>query len=73
MLKQTVYSITPSVTKLFNLSLKSGVFPSDWKFARIVSIPESGDPSNPPSYRPISILSVLSKLLERHVFYLLHV
>ena len=71
MLKQTIHSITPSVTKLFNLSLKTGIFPDDWKFARIVPIPKSGDPTNPSNYRPISILSLLSKLLERHVYNLL--
>ena len=71
MLKQTIHSITPSVTKLFNLSLKSGIFPDDWKFAKIVPIPKSGDLTNPSNYRPISILPLLSKLLERHVYNLL--
>ena len=66
-----IHSITPSVTKLFNLSLQSGTFPDDWKFARIVPIPKSGDPTNPFNYRPISILPLLSKLLERHVYNLL--
>ena len=71
MLKQTTHSITPSVTKLFNLFLQSGIFPDDWKFARIVPIPKSGYPTNPSNYRPISILPLLSKLLERHVYNLL--
>ena len=71
MLKATALAITPSVTKLFNSSLKSGKFPVDWKFARIVPIPKSGDPTNPANYRPISILSILSKLLEKHVHQLL--
>ena len=64
MLKHTIHSITPNVIKLFNLSLQSGIFPDDWKFARIVPIPKSGDPTNPFNYRPISILPLLNKLLE---------
>ena len=55
MLKATALAITPSVTKLFNLSLESGKLPVDWKFARIVPIHKSLDPTNPANYRPISI------------------
>ena len=33
MLKQTSASIVPSLTKLFNLSLRTGTFPDDWKHA----------------------------------------
>ena len=70
MLKSTS-CIVKSVTNLFNKSLKSGEFPFDWKAARIVTIPKGGDPENPGNYRPISILPVLSKLLEKHVYNLL--
>ena len=62
------YSIAPSLTKLFNLSLISGTFPSEWKVARIVPIPKTDSPSVSASdYRPISILPVVSKVLEHHV------
>ena len=71
MLKATAPSIVPSVTKIFNLSLTTGRFPAAWKFARIVPIPKTGDLTNPSNYRPISILPILSKLLERHVHNLL--
>ena len=64
MLKGTVSSITPSFTKMFNLSIKTGSFPQSWKCARVVPIPKGGDLSNPTNYRPISILS---KVLEKHV------
>ena len=71
MLKSTAPYIAKSLTNLFNTSLKSGKFPSDWKVARIVPIPKGGDPENPGNYRPISILPVLSKLLEKHLHDLL--
>ena len=72
MLKGTAEAITPTVTHLFNLSLKSGEVPEAWKTSSVVSIPKTHRPSdNPIDYRPISLLSTLSKLLEKHVYKLL--
>ena len=71
MLKHTAASITPSVTQLFNLSLCSGQVPSQWKQSLVVPIPKSKDASSPENYRPISLLSILSKLLERHMYKLI--
>ena len=68
MLKETAPAIAPGLTQLFNLSLTTGCFPDDWKLARVVPVPKSSDHSSPSNYRPISILSILSKLLERHVY-----
>ena len=65
-LKSTALSIAPSLTELFNLSIATGCFLTDWKCARVSPILTS-DPSLPNNYRPISILPVVSKLLERHV------
>ena len=66
MLKSTALSIAPSLTKLFNLSIIAGC-PDDWKVARIVPIPKADDMSSPVNYRPISILPIVSKVLERHI------
>ena len=67
-LKHTATSITPSITNLFNLSLRTGHIPSEWKQSLVVPIPmSSNNKGSPTNYRPISLLSVLSKLLERHV------
>ena len=74
MLKACAYGIAPSLTKLFNLSLTSGTFPNEWKTARIVPIPKTDSPSASVSgYRPISILPIVSKVLERHVKELIEV
>ena len=35
--------------------------------SHIVPIPKPGDQSNPSNYRPISLLSILSKVFERHL------
>jgi retron-type reverse transcriptase len=51
----------------FNLSLTSGSFPSKLKCSRIVPIFKSGDHTVCDNYRPISLLSSLSKILEKIV------
>ena len=54
--------------KIFNHSLMKGVVPAVWKEAIIIPVPEKGkDKKNPRSYRPISLLSCVGKLLERIV------
>ncbi|KAH8242557.1 hypothetical protein KR026_008205, partial [Drosophila bipectinata] len=54
------------LTSIFNACLEIGHFPSDWKKAEVILIPKPGKPeADLASYRPISLLSVLSKLLVR--------
>ena len=69
MLKATAVTITLIVTKLFNLSLKTGTFPKAAKMSVVTPILKSMDPTSPSNYRPISLLAILSnfKVLERHV------
>ena len=50
-----------------NMSLTAGMFPDGWKHSHVVPVPKSSNHSSPTDYRPISLLSILSKLLERHV------
>ena len=46
------------------MSIASGKLPTDWKSSLVVPIPKKGDLSDPSNYRPISLLPVLSKVLE---------
>ena len=71
MLKATATSIASSLAKLFSLSLATGKFPKMWKLANIVPIPKANRKSDPSNYRPVSLLSIVSKLLEKIVFSLL--
>jgi len=71
MLKNTSSSIAPIVTKLFNLSIQSGQIPTEWKQSLVVPIPKASNKSSPSNYRPISLLAVLSKVLERHIHMLI--
>ena len=57
------------VSQIINASLQTGHFPSSWKHATITPILKKAglDPSIPSSYRPVSNLTFLSKVLERVV------
>ena len=60
-------AISTSLTFLFNRSLSSAVFPSIWKMGKVVPIFKSGDRTNASNYIPITILPVLSKIIEKAV------
>ena len=59
--------IGPHLLHIINHSISSSVFPSAWKLARVIPVHKSGDTSDPSNYRPISILSALSKIMEKVV------
>ena len=67
MLKATASSIASSVAFLFNRSIQLGALPEEWKLSAVNPIPKSGAKDSPKNYRPISLLSILSKLLEKHM------
>jgi hypothetical protein len=54
------------ITLIFNAILRTGYFPSLWKIGQIIMILKPGkDPTEVASYRPISLLPVLSKVFEK--------
>lgn len=67
--KSCAYDLAPFITLLFNNSLQLGTFPEQFKYASLTPILKKAslDPCEPSSYRPISNLPVLSKILERAV------
>lgn len=52
------------LTHFCNLSLQSGKFPNAFKMAKVLPIFKKGKRDDPGNYRPISLLSPLSKVLE---------
>ena len=67
-LKASISLVERRLVKIFNLCLNTGYFPDCLKTAHVVSLHKSGDPTSPKNYRPISILSCISKILERLIF-----
>ena len=49
------------------MSIETGLVPSDWKIAKVIPVFKSGNKSDLDNYRPISVLPILSKLLEKFV------
>ena len=64
-LKETAQQIAPSLTLLFNKSLHSAVVPDEWKLANVVPVFKRGIKEHVQNYRPISLLCIVSKVLER--------
>ncbi|CAB3990375.1 Hypothetical predicted protein [Paramuricea clavata] len=67
LLRETADVITPSLCKLFNISVISGTIPDEWKLANIVPVHKKGDKEYAENYRPISLLCITSKVMERCV------
>ena len=63
LLKEIVDQISTPLAKLFNLSLE-GIVPSEWKEANITPLFKTGSRNKPENYRPVSLTSVVCKLLE---------
>ena len=59
--------IVDPLVHIFNLSLESGVVPDSYKIAKIIPIFKKGDTEDPNNYRPISLLTAFSKILEKIV------
>lgn len=72
MLKMTAISIAPSLARIFNFSLATGTVPHIWKLANITPLHKKGDKHLVKNFRPISLLSVVGKCLERCIHKVLH-
>ena len=66
-LKLAAAELAPSLTRLFNWSLSSAKLPTEWREATITPLHKKSSKENPSNYRPISLLCITSKVLERIV------
>jgi hypothetical protein len=67
MIKFIGNEIATPLAHIFNLSLGTGIFPSKLKQCRVVPIFKAGSNTECDNYRPISLLSSISKVLEKIV------
>ncbi len=66
--KDSVDLVSEPLTHIVNLSIQSGIVPDQMKIARVIPIFKSGADNLFSNYRPISVLPVFSKILERVVY-----
>eukprot|EP00794_Sanderia_malayensis_P006428 gene6428-7159_t len=66
-LKDAAHPLSAPLSYLINLSLSTGMVPTDWKVAKVTPIHKGGSTDDNNNFRPISVLSACSKILERAV------
>jgi hypothetical protein len=64
-LKNVTLQLLKPLTHVINLSFRNGYVPSQMKIAKVVPIFKNGDPLLLDNYRPISLLSNFSKIIEK--------
>ena len=67
LLKLIAPAIASSLAKVINCSIINSICPAQLKLARVTPIYKQGSKNDVDNYRPISVLSVFSKILEKHV------
>ena len=67
-LKLVKDELVPVITHLVNLSVKYKVFPNQWKLAKVIPLHKKDDTVLAKNYRPVALLPITSKILERAVF-----
>ena len=58
----------PAITHIINLSIQEAVFPTLYKAAKIIPLHKKEDPLDVKNYRPVAILCIISKIIERAIF-----
>ena len=66
-IKECIHSIVEPLCDIFNKSLSQGVVPSKMKLAKVIPVYEKNDNKCIENYRPIGLLPIFSKILEKLV------
>ena len=66
-LKKCASNLSYPMSILFDISFSTGQLPSDWKLANVVPVHKKGDKSNVENYRPISLTSLVMKVMEKYL------
>ena len=67
-IKSVIGTISKPLCHIYNMSMNEGIFPDKLKIARVTPIYKKGDKSEVSNYRPISVLSCFSKILEKIIY-----
>ena len=68
LLKIAADVVAPSLTCIFNQSLLTGIYPSDWKLAKVTPIFKNGSKSDLNNYRPISVIPAVAKIFGKIIY-----
>ena len=68
LLRECADLVASSLCAIFNRSIVSGVFPTEWKSTKVIPLFKQGERSDLNNYRPISIIPVVAKVFERIVY-----
>ena len=60
--------ITPSIAHIINNSITQGKVPQEWKVAKVTPLYKKGNKTDSGNYRPVSVLSIISKVMERIIY-----
>ena len=64
-LPQVAELVIDPLVYIFNLSFEQGIFPSKMIISKVIPLYKKSERTNPGNYRPISLLSIFSKILEK--------
>ena len=60
--------VAPSLKEIFSKSRSTGIFPSEWKLARVSPIFKNGKKDDLNNYRPITVFPAVARILEKTIF-----
>ena len=66
-MQQTAEVIAEPLTLIYNHSLYTGTVPLAWKRSNVTPVHKGGDAKNPGNFRPISVVPIVAKVLEKLV------
>jgi retron-type reverse transcriptase len=67
-LKDFSHELAPPIAHLINIILETSIIPADFKIGKVLPIYKSGVKNQFNNYRPITILPIVSKIMERCIY-----